>query len=298
MTFSAITVLALLLAPGAENPIMLQLTQQGLPTDLEGKTLVKIASPSMLDGLDAAAQRRVLEQVAGPNRRVEDLLHNAVVAPFVLKIDDVSAPAGAEPLRRVDVWYVAYGKLEQFFEEEFYENLVEVAQGEKKSRLPTAKGTLKDDDLKRRGLEVKATDDLKEQYSYGTFPLFDRVLVSSTRHIVVTKQPESVVVAAVIDPRFTQDAKHPNQWRSASVDPQGKVTIGSPKPYVTSGSYTKITRLKEPAGALFIEHRQLFAEPEGWFGGKNLLRSKLPLAVQDTVRKLRRQLRGAAALEN
>ncbi|MCS7305572.1 MAG: hypothetical protein NZ602_10755, partial [Thermoguttaceae bacterium] len=49
--------------------------------------------------------------------------------------------------------------------------------------------------------------------------------------------------------------------------------------------------LRQPGGALFIEHHHLFAEPNQWFGGKNFLRSKLPLAIQETVRKLRWQLR-------
>ena len=40
-----------------------------------------------------------------------------------------------------------------------------------------------------------------------------------------------------------------------------------------------------------VECHIVFAEPEAWFGGKNLLRSKLPLAVQDEdVRSSRRKL--------
>jgi hypothetical protein len=52
----------------------------------------------------------------------------------------------------------------------------------------------------------------------------------------------------------------------------------------------KITRLAEPAGSLFVEYHVAFAEPQGWFQGANLLRSKLPIAAQDSVRKFRRTL--------
>ena len=33
----------------------------------------------------------------------------------------------------------------------------------------------------------------------------------------------------------------------------------------------------------------VFAEPTGWFEGANLLRSKLPLVVQNNVRNMRRE---------
>ena len=53
--------------------------------------------------------------------------------------------------------------------------------------------------------------------------------------------------------------------------------------------YFKITKLAEPAGALFVEQHIVFAEPTGWFDGNNLLRSKLPIAVQDNVRTMRKE---------
>jgi hypothetical protein len=51
----------------------------------------------------------------------------------------------------------------------------------------------------------------------------------------------------------------------------------------------KLTRLREPAGAVFVEGHVIFAEPKGWFDGENVLRSKLPLGVQNQVRALRRE---------
>ena len=51
-----------------------------------------------------------------------------------------------------------------------------------------------------------------------------------------------------------------------------------------------MTELIEPQGALFVEYHLVFDEPKAWFGGANLLRSKLPLMVQDNIRKFRREL--------
>jgi hypothetical protein len=261
----------------------------------DGKSFVKLPEPTMPDGLDAAAQRRVVEQAAGPRRRAEDLLRKSIVAPFVLQIRDVPAPNGEEPFRRVDVWYVAHGQLEAFFDEALFETLVDLAPAKRRSRLPVARGVLGAEELRRRGLQPTDSPALKERYCYSTIDLFDRVLVSTTRRVAVTIGPDSVLVAAVIDPRFTQDPQYPNLWRPLEIDERGRFTLGAPQPYVHSGSYTKITRFCDAPDALFLEHHYVFAEPRGWFGGRNLLRSKLPLAIQSGVRRLRRQLSSQAA---
>ena len=75
--------------------------------------------------------------------------------------------------------------------------------------------------------------------------------------------------------------------------PQGAQQLGDPHPYSGFGGYIKVSELVEPAGALLIEMHFVFDEPEGWFGGKNLLRTKLPLAVQENVRKFRGELKKA-----
>ena len=54
--------------------------------------------------------------------------------------------------------------------------------------------------------------------------------------------------------------------------------------------YLKITKLKEPEGALFIEQHIVFVEPHGWFGGERTLTSKLPQAVKVTVKNMRVEL--------
>ncbi len=73
-------------------------------------------------------------------------------------------------------------------------------------------------------------------------------------------------------------------------DELGKPQVGQPQPYSGAGFYAKVTRLKEPEGALFVEYHQVFQEPKAWFGGANLLRSKLPLLAQDSVRDFRRKV--------
>src|SRR5205814_1186239 len=90
--------------------------------------------------------------------------------------------------------------------------------------------------------------------------------------------------------RFGDDPEFPNRWRPISRDDDGKPVLGEAHPYGGAGAYIKITRLAEPAGALFVEYHLVFTEPKGWFGGANLLRSKVPILTQSEVRAFRREL--------
>ncbi len=114
--------------------------------------------------------------------------------------------------------------------------------------------------------------------------------MSATQRSLVTRYPARVLLAQQIDPRFNQDATYPNQWRPISFKPEGKMELGSPHPYVQAASWGQAVALAEPAGAILFEFHMLLEEPEAWFGGVNLLSSKLPLAARDQIRSFRRRL--------
>jgi len=277
-----------LIGASPENPVLTQLTKQGVPVG-DG-SFVKLPMPSIADNLDAAAQRAILERIAAPHRRVADLTRKSIVSPFVLKLGDLTTSDPKRPFRTIDAWFIAYGRLELFSDEEFLKKLVETAESGKKSRLPYSKGVLKPEEMKQLGIYTEDTPDQMQRFFFNTFDLFERVLATVTRRVVVTRYPDSAVVAAIIDPRFTRSPAHPNQWQSVTRDRSDQFKLGPPQPYESAGLYAKVTRLKEPAGALVVEYHHVFCEPEPWFSGSHLLRSKIPMIVQDAVRKLRRRL--------
>lgn len=290
-----IVVAGSLVTRSPDNPVLKQLVEQGIPA--HGGHSVRLSPPTMPDGLDHAGQQEVLARVAAPNRRVADLARKSVVSPFVLKLGDVTAAESKQPFRTIDLWFIAHGRLELFSRQDFLQRLVETAEASKQGRLPFEKGILDRDEMQRLNLLVEDEPDRLERYFYSTFGLFDRVLIRATRRVVVTRGPESVIVAAVIDPRFTKSTDHPNQWQAVDRDDRGEPRLGPPRDYESAGLYAKVTRLKEPQGALFIEYHHAFCEPEDWFKGSALLRSKLPMVVQDGVRKLRRRLHEAETAE-
>ena len=118
--------------------------------------------------------------------------------------------------------------------------------------------------------------------------------LNATRHAMSSYSDESISLASQLDPRFIDDPDFPNQWQSVTRNDLGQLVLGEAVPYVAAGFYVKATRLQGEEDAIFIEYHHVFEEPEGWFRGVNLLRSKLPLIVQDRVRKFRRQLANAS----
>jgi len=292
MTLSPLCLLLSLCCAGAthdDNQILKQLIDSGVPVG-SGAPL-QLPAPTMADGLDAAGQKAAIKSIADANHPVDALLRKSVVSPFQLTIRSEGNATGETTGKRVDVWFVVYGELQLITKEGFLEERFSFGAKEESAGKPPAKSiVLSADDLKKRNLEVVASDRCKEGYDFATFSVFDRVQLSGTGHAMQTQTEESVVVASLLSPKFADDAEFANRWAPIDRNDAGVETVGKPQPYAGYGSYVKVTKLHEPAGALFIEYHLVFDEPKAWFGGANLLRSKLPLLVQDNIRKFRREL--------
>jgi hypothetical protein len=275
-----------------DNPIFEQLTTQGVPF-AEGITH-KLPAPTMPDGLDQAGQQKILDAVADPSHPLSQLMRKSPVSPFILKIDKLSPAPPQATVRTVDLWFIAHGPLEAIYTKQFLEDFFKLAAADSTEEIPVEGGTLDEAQLKERNLIGPDGPREGEYWFHGSFGMFDRVALSATRHATANKTLDSILLGSMLDPRFLNDPKFPNQWRSATRNQLGKLDLGPPQPYSGAAFYTKVTRLIEPDGALFIEYHHVFTEPAGWFDGANLLRSKLPLVAQDRVRKFRRRLAASA----
>jgi len=272
----------------AENPIFQQVTSDGI--QFSDDITHKLPAPTMPDGLDQAAQQKVLDSVADPSHPLPQLIRKSPVSPFVLKIGKITPAPADSTVRTVDLWFIAHGPLEAIYTKAFLEDFFKMAASDATEDLPVEGGTLDEAQLAQRMLIGPDGPAEGEYWFHGRFGMFDRVALSATRHATANKTDESILLGSILDPRFLKDPEFPNQWRPATRNNLGKLEIGPPHPYTGAGFYTKVTRLVQPEGALFIEHHHIFTEPTGWFDGANLLRSKLPLVVQDRVRKFRRKL--------
>jgi hypothetical protein len=288
--------ISLALAPVAraqENPVFQQLVEKGVP--VPDGSMVKLPPPTLTEGMDAAAQRAAIGQVAQPAHTADDLLQSSNAAPLAMQIQALKTIEGQSRVEQVEFWFVAFGDWDTMNSAEFLQSILKTVEQESKDNRVAKSGTLTPQQLAARNIQPPpASPGLEQSWFYTTFSLFGKVQVSSTRHTAIMRQPNTSILAGIVDPRFTGDAEFPDQWRPMSRDDSGQLQIGPPVPYTSAGFYLKVTRLIDPAGAALIEYHMVFDEPTGWFGGANLLRSKLPLVVQDEVRNFRRRLAAAS----
>jgi hypothetical protein len=254
------------------NPLYKSLTANGLAVD---GTKHKFPAPTMPDGLTAEQQTAVIKKLIDGDYDLENFTRDSRVGPNLTKIRDLMAGEKKTTARAVDVWFVVHGDFKLLNDDKFLDKLVGANKG-----AGAKGGDVKPADLMARNIPVP--NGKNEGYGFVEFDFLDKVRLKATGHAYWSRGAESVVAAAEIDPRFAKDKDFPNEWRSID-----GAKVGDANVWAGAGMYLKITKLKEPAGALFVEQHVVFDEPAGWFGGENLLRSKLPIAVQKSVRDMR-----------
>ena len=124
--------------------------------------------------------------------------------------------------------------------------------------------------------------------------MLDRVLINGVIHAETKRHIEGtaddyVTVAWQLDPRFE------NSWSPIERNDLGEEVTGDAKTYRGLGGLITATRLPvdiagSDSDATIVQAKLVVHEPVDWFGGRNQLRSKLPLIIQDRVRDLRRKL--------
>jgi hypothetical protein len=269
--------------PHNQNAVYSQVIDHGIEA---GGQAIRLPAPQLLEGQDAGAQRAALRQVAGSDRALDDLLRNSITAPYILKVHDLKGDGAT--IRSADVWFVVYADLKQVdFAREaarIDQKEVEVANMWFQTRL------LKAADLRAAGLEpAPATAGQSTWYSHIHARLLDRIDFEATNQVTASQSADSIVVASRTDPAFARSGQLANGWKPLS--PGGGPSKESPvQPYAGGISYAKVTRAALKPGALLVEMHMAFVEPEGWFQGAPILRSKFSLIAQDQIRRLRREL--------
>lgn len=266
-----------------QNPLYAELQEGAVRA--EGQVLAALPAPTMPDTADAQATAAALQTIPlrVPQR---EFLRDSVVAPYALKVGELTDTAVGIRLRSVDIWFVVHGELQVLQQNrELLEGFLRESNGEIH--------TLQPEELAARGIVLDGQLASRTHYWHGSSTLLDRVLLSVTTWTLSSDTPSSTVLAGLVDPRFADDAEFRNRWQSVELIPGGQ-KLGQPQPYHASVFYWKATQLQEPAGAILVEYHSLFEQPADWFGGHDLLRSKLPMVVQDEVRTFRRKLKKAA----
>jgi hypothetical protein len=267
------------------NPLLNELLEKGLPIP-QGPTL-RLPPPLMKEGLSSGEQEAILKKAAGKNE-FEYFKKDSLGAPYSLDLNAID-DKGKRIGQTIDLYFLAFGKLDKVKKEDVLNQLIGT-ESKKGKNVGKAK-ILSAEQLRMREIQSLNGPNLEERFACLNFLLLEKVKITGVTDNVKTSGPDWVALAMRLDPRFEKDKEFPNSWRS--FDPladEGKA-FGPPIPYSGLAGYARVTQLAQPAGALFFEMHLVLHEPEAWFGGPNLLRSKLPLLIQENVRELRKKLK-------
>ncbi len=280
--------LAVLLGPPAwaENPILVQLTTEGVR--LDSGLRVVLPPPRMTDGMKAADQDRVLREVAARYPR-EAFLQNSVTAPFVINMRPQAGSGGNRTGWLITVYFVAYGSMKVVKDGDLLKDFVNLAPAGK-GRPGSEIRPLTTDELRMLGA-VGAPKTVGRESSYWfSVPVLDRVQLCGIARFCPTETAESLAYAITLDARGASGGALSNHWRFIERDDRATTRTEKRHTYSGLGGYATVTRLAAPVGALFIECCLVLDEPAEWSRGARLLRSKLPVLVRDKVGHLRRAL--------
>jgi hypothetical protein len=272
---------------GNDDPILKELLEVGVEV-IPGKR-VQLPVPTLGAGASLEAEQRAVLAAAG-HHPVDEFLRKSAVTPFTLKMESLTDQQGQRYAQTVDFWFIAYGGLERLRDPILIEELVGMAGQETGSVMAPRSRLLDQAILEKHQIKQRKTE--QEQESFGDFaiPLLDRVLVSGVMHSWQSHGAREITLSGILDSRFSDHPELVNRWQSIEDRAGEEPKLGPPQDYRGFGGYLRVTALQEPAGALLIEAHVVFHEPEGWFRGANLLRSKFPLALQDQIRSFRKKL--------
>ena len=276
------------------NPVLNELQKQGVPFGMNFRLLPALTMP---DVLNAAGQETVVKNILklkpGMAVTYEQFTNNNLNGPYVPLID--APQQNPQPGHSVDLWFVVWGDLKKITAPAFLKKQFQLDENDQIDVLKSA-------DLPM-GIPPpqQPAGGGGDWYAHGVFTLLSndpRVRVEGTAHTVETVTNESGTIGGILDQRFNQNPKYPNQWqpilRNANggilKNAKGKPQLGPPTPYDSAGGYMKVTKLVQPAGALFVEYHLVYDEPQGWFSGRDLLRPKLRIKTEGDVRSFRKQV--------
>ncbi len=253
----------------AANPVYSELRQTGLTIGKQKP--FTLPAPTMDDGLTGEQQDKIMKAVGGRAAPLDRLTRDFIYAPYILKkIDEVDCPTVNAKAKFVNAYFVAYGNFE------------DLATNGKQDDDWT---TIDEAALVKRGIDE--IDAKHERYGHIERNLIDYVEINAAVRTFWSQTEDSLIFATRLAPEFNGDPEFPNHWQSLV----RKKPTGPKHPYEHLGMYIKVTKLKNYKDGLFIEVHVVFSEPEGWFGGRNLLISKLPQVVQAEVRDARSDMK-------
>lgn len=269
-----------------KNPLYLDLVSKGLMLP-DGSSL-PISRPTLLPQMSALDQTAALQSIAEPIG-FDRFTKESNVSPFIFKVEPVKSLEDGSQVQQVDVWFIAYGSIDDVESKKLLEEIGKTQQ--KPSDLPESARELTDTETREFPQKPGRHDDGSHvHYSFVQASLLEKVHLAVVTSSHSTRSPQSLCIATRLDPSLASLAHLECRWAPIEENAEGQASLGTSSPYAQAAGYSYVTQIHAIPNALLVEMHILFVEPEGWFHGRNLLRSKLPPVIQDAVRTFRRKL--------
>ncbi len=283
------------LAMTAQNLCWSQSLLNELVTDgiefREGVT-VKLPAPALAGVQSKAELAKAKTQLSG-NDSWERFTRDSIVAPVTIKLEYVTDADGNRVGHNVYSAFVVHAKFESLDNKDLMQQIFGKAPSSDNAGNDTADDAdqveeLSRDELTAAGISVPEQDaqaDTKVTYSKVAFTLLDKIRLNGVLRVERTTRPGSTTIAWKLDPAFEASDKWRGTW--TRIDE----SESTPQPYKGWGGYLNVTRVGDSPEKLVLESRMLLHEPQEWFNASNFVRSKLPLAIQESARNFRRRLK-------
>ncbi len=248
---------------------------------------IEFPAPILTPGMSVADERAALVKLTGSDRALADFTRDSVTAPVIVKTHDVKA-GDKGTIRRADVWFVVRASIDDIDPSRISPATPEGKPVEAANMRVSAE-RVDPSELTARRIEPETGKTRQEWFVHFTVRLLDRIHLEATDRVLAARTGDGWLIAQQTDPRFNVGKTALNRWHT--MRRQGNEEIAGPdETYPGSASYVKIAALASVPGALLVEVHGAFFEPQAWFDGAPVLRSKITLVSQDRIRALRREL--------
>ncbi len=292
---------------GAKNAVY----QSLVDPDPADPSPIRLGKARFHSGQSPQQQLDELNRAGRPKYDAEALLRPAVVAPHLFTLS-------REPLGQMDastqharVVFALRGAIETLAKDDFLNQLF-VASEDEEGAGSVAKGAsdpqgtndsrpLLDAELNAAGIdptrlggEKGQPEDGKsdrkggESYRLVRGELFSKVRISGVVHGEWTTDQDSILLAMRFDNRFADHPALKGTWERLERDDQGGLKVVQRGDWAGGGAYVRLTRCLTEPDRVICEAELGWVEPKPWFGGANLIGSKLPPVIQSQVREIRR----------
>ena len=273
---------------GRAQDLLAELTEKGV--SFSQTVQVPMQKPSLAGKLTDEELAAAKKRLAG-NDDWDRFTRDSVVAPVTIKLVYVTDSEGERVGHNVHSSFVVHAKLESIVDKDLMEQMFGKA-GSSSSESGLQFTELTSEELAAAGIETPTAPEREEPsalhktiFSQVEFVLLEKIRLRGVMRIERTQTPDSTTIAWRLEPQFGKSTIRQATWERLG---EAEAT---PKPYSGWAGYVSVTRLDEPSEMVMVESRMLLHEMPEWFNASNFVRSKLPMAIQESARNFRRKLK-------